>query len=65
MANTNVDSAAGQTLKAVAMEFGAPGRLSADIVASTDSGEPVISVINLDTNEHWHLVVKALPLAQR
>lgn len=62
---TSTESAVEQTLNSVGTEFGAPGRLSADEVGVTDQGEPVLSVINLDTREHWQLIVRALPLAKR
>lgn len=36
-------------------------RMSADVVGLSEAGEPVISVINLDTREHWHLIVRPIP----
>lgn len=35
------------------------GVLSSDVVATDDQGNDVVSVINMPTGEHWHLVVKA------
>ena len=60
MDSSQVESAVEQTLQSVGTEFGAPGRLSADVVGVSGS-DPVISVINLDTREHWQLVVRVLP----
>jgi hypothetical protein len=67
MAQTSVHSAVDQTLNLVSLEQNpkAGHRLSADIIHYDEQGRPVISVINLDTREHWHLVVEALPLAKQ
>lgn len=60
-----LDSAIDQTLAQVSLEQNpsANHRLSADLVAEDPNGDPIISVINLDTREHWHLVVRSLPRA--
>lgn len=65
--STSTDSAVTQTLAQVSLEENpaAGHRLSADIVSFDVNGNPVISVINLDTREHWRLTVEALPLAKR
>jgi hypothetical protein len=64
---TSVHSAVDQTLHQVSLELNpkAGHRLSADLIHYDEQGRPVISVINLDTREHWHLVVQALPLAKQ
>src|SRR5258707_15441153 len=37
-----------------------PDDLSADVPAYTSDGQPIISVINVKTREHWHLVLTVL-----
>lgn len=65
MAITPQQSATDQTWKLVSLEANpqAGHRLSADVVATTKEGYDVVSVINLDTREHWQLIVVPLPLA--
>ena len=36
----------------------APEILSADIVAETELGEPIVSVIHIEDRRHWNLVVR-------
>jgi hypothetical protein len=52
-------SALDQTLARVSIEQnpGAGHQLSADCIAYTDDGYPIVSVINMETREHWWLVV--------
>lgn len=58
------ESAVAQTLARVSIEQDPTGghpwtaRLSADWIGNTDQGQAIISVINLDTREHWHLIVQ-------
>jgi hypothetical protein len=65
--HTSGDSAVAQTLAQVSLESNpeAGHRLSADVVAVDEQGRQIISVINLDSREHWRLIVEPLPLAPR
>jgi hypothetical protein len=64
---TTVESAVEQTLRQVSLELdpSADHRLSADWIGEDDQGRPVLSIINLDSREHWHLIVVPLALARR
>lgn len=62
MQRLTLDQAADLTWQAVSLEHApqARHRLSADIVATTEDGEPIVSVIHLDDRRHWNLVVLTL-----
>jgi len=64
---TTTESAVQQTLKQVSLELNpnAGHRLSADLIGNDEQGRDILSVINLDTREHWQLIVVPCPLAPR
>src|SRR5690242_586086 len=55
------DQAAALTLARLASENGGAAYLSGDIVAYTDTAEPIISIIHLDDRRHWNLTVRPGP----
>jgi hypothetical protein len=65
--DTPMSSATTQTWQQVSLEANpqAGHRLSADVVGTDDQGRDVISVINIDSREHWQLIVQELPPAKR
>jgi hypothetical protein len=57
-----------QTLLMVGSErpgHSAPENFSADAIGLDEQGRVIISVINIQTREHWHLTVAELPPAIR
>ena len=59
MTRLTLDQAAKLTWQLVSLEHNplADHGLSADIVAETEDGEPIVSVIHIEDRRHWNLVI--------